>query len=279
MEDQINQGKWEKPGIRMSELLWARATWEFACAKWEGNYLQTHAAPSQVLTFETFALAFLKTKVFLKRLYFVVSDCLLRVFPLSGCFFLWFFCSAGLPLRIPALLCTSLLNDILSLCWTKRIGCNHYLVKGSSLLLLYVSLHCTLHPSILFPPSSFALKLPQNDSCSCLPGLSSNPHIVLQPLANSPMGFPAGLVKVRSRSNTQTKFDWEKPDVCLLNLLQARGSSPHINTLPISCQQQADHRPRSMHIFFYFLQRDSSQRKSQRHWETTQMACRPALNS
>lgn len=42
----MNEGKWEKPEISMSELLCACATREFAFTKWESNYLQKHAVPS-----------------------------------------------------------------------------------------------------------------------------------------------------------------------------------------------------------------------------------------
>lgn len=59
----MNQGKWEKPGISMSELLCACATGEFAFTKWEGNYLETHAVLSQVLTFDTIALASLNINI------------------------------------------------------------------------------------------------------------------------------------------------------------------------------------------------------------------------
>lgn len=50
----------------MSEWLCACASREFAFAKREGNYLQTHAVPSQVLTFVTIALASLNIKISFK---------------------------------------------------------------------------------------------------------------------------------------------------------------------------------------------------------------------
>lgn len=163
------------------------------------------------------------------------------------------------PLRTPALLCISLLNYIFFFFLLNKVNRLQLLLSWRQFSFTCLSLRISLYILVYcFSPASFALTLPQKESCSCPPGLSSNPHIVRQPVANGPMVSPVGLVKVRSRSNTLTKFDWEKSDVCLLNLLQASGSSPHINTLPISCQMQADHWPRSMHIFFYFLQRDNS---------------------
>lgn len=206
-------------------------------------------------------------------------DCILLAFPLSGAF-LRFFYSVGLPTADP---CAPLYQPVelyIFFFLLNKVNRLQLLLSWRQFSFTCLSLCISLYILVYcFSPASFALTLPQKESRSCLPGLSSNPHVVRQPVANGPMVSPVGLVKVRSRSNTLTKFDWEKSDVCLLNLLQASGSSPHINTLPISCQMQADHWPRSMHIFFYFLQRDNSQRKSQRHWETTQNAWRPALNS
>lgn len=69
-----------------------------------------------------------------------------------------------------------------------------------SVLPVFLSLHPTV--AHCFSPASVALTLPRKDSCSCLPCLSSNPHIVRHPLVNSPVMSPVGLVKVRSRSKT-----------------------------------------------------------------------------
>lgn len=93
----------------------------------------------------------LKYKIFFERFCSVVLDSLLSAFPLSSVF-LTFFYSVGLPLRTPSLLWISPLNYYFFFYWTKWIGYNYYLVEGSSLLLLSVSLHFPLPPSILFLP-------------------------------------------------------------------------------------------------------------------------------
>lgn len=65
-----------------------------------GNYLPTHAIPSQVLTLEAICSRLLKHKVFFERFRSVVLDSLLGAFPLSGVF-LTFFYRVGPPTADP----------------------------------------------------------------------------------------------------------------------------------------------------------------------------------